>query len=753
LLIAAPAAKRLCGGDRGRAGHRMMQFLSPRKMVNTFGLAVAAMIAVAPPAGYFIVNYSSASEVLAFEARLHAAAIGLYVTTHGDIWQSSKLPSELLQLPGEGEQPIRQYLYDGAARPVWQWGSTLAAPAMERRAPIMVGNEIIGSLAIAASLRRILLRTALVAAASALLGLAANFAIRALPLRLLDRTLGTLDETERTLAAQNQRLDAALTNMAQGLCMFDARQRLLVFNQHVAEVFKIPQGKIAVGMHMRELMGLAQAVDQNPQAAEEAQRQFIAEPLRGTTVTTLSDGTTLLITHRPMADGGFVATFEDITERLLAEERMRHLARHDALTDLPNRITFLERLRADLGRLRHAEQLKVLSLDLDHFKNVNDTHGHPFGDLLLRAAAERMRACVRGEDMVARLGGDEFAILQVSSEPPSSVTGLADRLIESIEAPYLLQNQQVAVGASIGIAIAPADGATPDVLMKNADLALSRAKADGGGVYRFFERKMDTRMQARRALEVDLRKAVMAGEFEAYYQPIVDVRTERVTSCEALMRWHHPARGMVSPTEFIPIAEETGLIVPMGEWMLRQATAEAMHWPSHVTVAVNLSPAQFKSRVLVQTVISALAASGLAADRLQLEITEMVLLQETNGAFAVLHQLRELGIKIAMDDFGTGYSSLGYLRSFPFDKIKIDSSFIRDLPHKEDSVAIIRAVVALSSSLGITTIAEGVETREQLDCLMREGCTEVQGFLFAGPKPATEVRALLQSSGKIAGVA
>ncbi len=731
----------------------MMQFRSVRKTVNTFGLAVAALIAVVPPAGYFFVSYSNASEVLAFEARLHAAAIGLYIATRGDILQTQKLPSELLQLPGEGDQPIRQYLYDRAGRPAWQWGPTVAAPALERRAPITAGGAVVGSLAVAASLRQILLRTGLVAVLSILFGLIVNFAIRALPLRLLDRALGTLDETERTLAAQNQRLDAALSNMAQGLCMFDAQQRLVVFNQRVAEVFKIPQGRLAVGMHMRELMSMAQTVDQNPEAAEAAQRKFIAEPFRGTTVTTLGDGTTLSITHRPMADGGFVATFEDITERLSAEERMRHLARHDALTDLPNRATFHERMKTDLGRLRHVESLAVLSLDLDHFKNVNDTFGHPLGDLLLQTAAERMRSCVRDENMVARLGGDEFAILQVSSDPPSSVTGLAARLIEAVEAPYLLQNLEVAVGASVGIAIAPADGGTPDVLMKNADLALYRAKADGGGTYRFFEMEMDTRMQARRALELDLRKAVMAGEFEAYYQPIVDVKTGHVTSCEALMRWHHPTRGMVPPTEFIPIAEETGLIVPMGEWMLRQATAEAVRWPSDVTVAVNLSPAQFKSRVLVQTVINALAASGLPADRLQLEITEMVLLHETSGAFTVLHQLRHLGIKIAMDDFGTGYSSLGYLRSFPFDTIKIDRSFIRDLPDKEDSVAIIRAVVGLSSSLGITTIAEGVETREQLDSLTREGCTEVQGFLFSEPKPAEQVRAQLRSSDRIAGVA
>ena len=300
--------------------------------------------------------------------------------------------------------------------------------------------------------------------------------------------------------------------------------------------------------------------------------------------------------------------------------------------------------------------------------------------------------------------------------------------------PTTSNGHQVVVGASVGIAIAPSDGDEPDLLMKNADLALYRAKADGGGVYRFFEVEMDARMQARRALELDLRKAVVKGEFELYYQPIIDVKTGQITSCEALIRWHHPERGMIPPLEFIPVAEETGLIVPIGEWVLRQACAEAARWPKQVTIAVNLSPAQFKSRNLVPTVINALATSGLPADRLELEITELVLLQDNEGAFAILHQLRDLGIKIAMDDFGTGYSSLGYLRSFPFDKIKIDQSFIRDLPAKEDSVAIVRAVVGLSSSLGITTTAEGVETKEQLASLTSEGCNEFQGFFFRRPE-------------------
>jgi diguanylate cyclase (GGDEF)-like protein len=397
--------------------------------------------------------------------------------------------------------------------------------------------------------------------------------------------------------------------------------------------------------------------------------------------------------------------------------------------------------------LHRSQTVSILSLDLDRFKKVNDTLGHPAGDRLLQAVAERMRGCVRAEDIVARLGGDEFAIVQVPTGQSPNIASLAARLIDTVAAPYDIDGHQVVIGVSIGITIAPGDGDVPDVLMKNADLALYRAKADGGGVYRFFEVEMDARMQARSALELDLRKAIANGEFELYYQPIVDVKSGHATGCEALVRWHHPGRGLVMPGEFIPLAEETGLIVPLGEWILRQACAEAARWPKHVTVAVNVSPAQFKNRNIVQTVISALASSGLAAGRLELEITELVLLQETEGAFATLHQLHELGIRISMDDFGTGYSSLGYLRSFPFDKIKIDQSFIRDLSTKEDSVAIIRAVVGLGSSLGITTIAEGVETKDQLARLTEEGCDEVQGYLFSPPLPASDIQRVLGELG------
>ena len=562
----------------------------------------------------------------------------------------------------------------------------------------------------------------------------------------------------RELERANAKGNAALNNMSHGLCMFGADEKLVIFNPRFAEIYGVPPDKIEPGMTPRELMARLSAsgevADVDPEGTLALQKNFVRDGEAGLAITRLTDGRSISISHRPLPDGGFVAIFEDITERLLAEEKIRHLAHYDALTDLPNRVSFYERMEAALSRLRRSETIAVLSLDLDHFKAVNDTLGHPIGDRLLQAAAERMRSCVRGQDIVARLGGDEFAIVQVPSEKPLDITALASRLIEVVRSPYDIEGHQVVVGVSVGIAIAPSDGREPDELMKNADLALYRAKADGGGVYRFFKIEMDARMQARHALELDLRKAILKGEFELYYQPIIDVKSRQITSCEALIRWHHPERGMVPPLEFIRVAEETGLIVPLGEWVLRQACAEAARWPKRVTIAVNLSPAQFKSRNLVPTVISALATSGLSADRLELEITELVLLEEDEGAFVILRQFRDLGIKIAMDDFGTGYSSLGYLRSFPFDKIKIDQSFIHDLPAEGYSVAIVRAVVGLSSSLGITTTAEGVETEEQLASLTSEGCDEVQGFLFSRPQPAADVERILgEQAPRAAGVA
>jgi diguanylate cyclase (GGDEF)-like protein/PAS domain S-box-containing protein len=430
----------------------------------------------------------------------------------------------------------------------------------------------------------------------------------------------------------------------------------------------------------------------------------------------------------------------DVTERKQAEARIAYMAHHDALTDLPNRVLFNDRLDELLARVRRSgENLAVHCLDLDHFKGVNDTLGHPIGDELLKTVAQRLRQCLRDSDLVARLGGDEFAVVQWPVASPNEASTMATTLIDVVSKPYEVHGHEFVVGASIGIALAPHDGEAADVLLRNADMALYRAKAEGRGTAHFFEPEMDRRIQARRVLELDLRKAFANGELELYYQPQINLTTNAVSGFEALLRWRHPERGMVPPMEFIPLAEEIGLIVPLGEWVLRTACAEAVRWPGDFKIAVNLSPAQFRSRGVVKAVLTALAYSRLPAGRLELEITESVLLGETDANLATLHQLREIGVRISMDDFGTGYSSLSYLRCFPFDKIKIDRSFVSELAERPDCLAIIRAVAGLGLSLGIATTAEGIETREQLERVRAEGCTEVQGYLFSAPRPAAEL--------------
>jgi diguanylate cyclase (GGDEF)-like protein/PAS domain S-box-containing protein len=454
--------------------------------------------------------------------------------------------------------------------------------------------------------------------------------------------------------------------------------------------------------------------------------------------------------RRVVFDGrdGYLVAAVDITERRKAEARIAHMAHHDGLTNLPNRDFYQDRLRQALERSQPGnKRVAVLCVDLDLFKNVNDSFGHPIGDRLLKQVSERLRSEVRGDSLVARLGGDEFAIVLASDVSPKEASDFADRLIGVLSARYDVDGLEVVVGASIGIALSPGDGDTSEELMRNADMALYRAKSDGGGVHRFFEREMDRQAQTRRDMERDLRSAFANGEFELHYQPLVDIAANRISGFESLLRWQHPEKGMISPAEFIPVAEDIGLIIPLGEWVLRQACSEAVKWPADVKVAVNLSPVQFRGRNLVQAVISALAHSGLSPRRLELEITESVFLAETETNLAILHQLRELGVSISMDDFGTGYSSLSYLRSFPFDKIKIDRSFVKDLARRSDCVAIVRAISGLGRSLNITTTAEGVETVDQLDWLRAEGCNEVQGFLFSAARPAGEIEALLAGFG------
>jgi diguanylate cyclase (GGDEF)-like protein/PAS domain S-box-containing protein len=439
-----------------------------------------------------------------------------------------------------------------------------------------------------------------------------------------------------------------------------------------------------------------------------------------------------------------IGVSEDISERKRAEAQIARLAHYDPLTDLPNRVLFQSALREALsGSRRRPECVAVHCIDLDRFKVVNDTLGHPAGDALLRAAADRLRGCVREGDTVARLGGDEFAVVQRGLTSDMDATRLAARIVDTLSQPFDIQGHQVVAGASVGVALSPNDGLEPDELLKKSDMALYRAKAEGRGGFHFFEPAMDEKLQAKRALEVDLRKALADGQFELHYQPLYNLAENRISGCEALVRWNHPLSGMISPADFIPLAEEIGLITPIGDWVLREACEVAVRWPSHVRLAVNLSPAQFRGRHLVSSVVSALAHSGLEASRLELEITESVLLQNNSDNLAILHDLKAMGVRISMDDFGTGYSSLSYLRSFPFDKIKIDQTFVRDILHDSDAIAIIRAVMDMGASLGIVTTAEGVESDEQLEELRRQGCQEIQGYLISRPAPAAQIADLL----------
>jgi len=444
-----------------------------------------------------------------------------------------------------------------------------------------------------------------------------------------------------------------------------------------------------------------------------------------------------------------LAVIDDVTDRKAAEAKIAQLAHYDPLTNLPNRTLFREQLERELSFVKRGAQLAVLYLDLDHFKSINDTLGHPCGDELLRVVAQRLRSCLREADLIARLGGDEFAIVQTQLQHPNDAAMLAQRLREAITgAAYDLNGHQATTDLSIGIALSPGDGIEMDELVKHADLALYGAKAEGRANYRYFEPDMNARMRERRGLEVDLRSALAKGEFELHYQPLVNLQTQAITGCEVLLRWNHPERGRVPPLEFVPVAEENGLINAIGEWVLRSACVEAMNWPDQARVAVNVSPVQFRNPGLALTVANALAVSGLPAHRLELEVTESVLMQNNDATLAMLHQIRNLGVRISMDDFGTGYSSLSYLRSFPFDKIKIDQSFIRDLSKGDEAVAIVHAILSLASSLKMTTTAEGVETAEQQRLLQATGCNEMQGYLFSPPRPAAEIASLFTAGAR-----
>ncbi len=546
------------------------------------------------------------------------------------------------------------------------------------------------------------------------------------------------EAVQRQLAIQYKRFNNAMDNIVQGLAMYDRSGALVACNKRYAEIYGLPVDGKHPGKVGASVPGAAEG-----RFGKIVSNSRLAPDGSALTISELADGRIIAQRKKGLSDGGWVSTHEDITSARRAEDKIKEMATLDALTGLSNRFDFKQRLAQCLAEARRrTAKFAVLYLDLDHFKAVNDTFGHPVGDTLLEAVATRIKSVVRRSDTIARLGGDEFAIIQRVSNIPRDAILLADRLLASVGKPYSIDGKLIDIGTSIGISTAPEDSVDPDEILRTADMALYQSKATRG-CYTFFTASMDEQFRLRRKLDSDLRTALAEEQFELYFQPVVSVMDRQPTSFEALLRWRHPERGILSPDEFIPLAEENGLIVPLGEWALRTACREAAGWPAHIRVAVNVSALQFRVPTFLRSVSEAIRAGNMTGSRLIVEVTESVMVKDAEQVVSTLHIMREMGIAIAMDDFGTGYSSLNYLRRFPFDKIKIDKSFIAELGQREDSTAIVRAATSLARALGMKTVAEGIETEDQLSRVRIEGCSEAQGYLMSPPMPAREVLAFL----------
>jgi diguanylate cyclase (GGDEF)-like protein len=563
-------------------------------------------------------------------------------------------------------------------------------------------------------------------------------------LRAMTRQVGLLSNSEASLAQKSQQLDAALNNMSQGVAMFDGRQRLIISNTQLAKIYRLTPEQTKPGTSFRAILEARAAVGSVPRDVPNFVTDSLAQVSRvglSHSLYELGDGRTVSVSLQAMDGGGWVSIHQDITAQKRVEAELERLACHDALTGLANRSLFTEKASAALARMRRdGEAFSILMLDLDRFKTVNDSLGHPAGDVLLREISRRLLNTVRDVDCVARFGGDEFAVLQAPGEDQKAgVIALSDRILAAITEPYDLNGRKLILETSIGIALAPQDGDDVDALIQRADLALYRAKTEGRNRYGFFTAAMEAEARNRRDLEDGMRRALSRREFELHYQTIVDLESRQCCGAEALVRWRDPERGIVLPDRFIPVAEDSGLIVPLGEWILRQACADAVKWPPRFKVAVNLSPAQFKHGDLLGVLKSALNDTGLPPERLELEITETVLLENNSDNLAIMRDIKNLGAAIVLDDFGTGYSSMTYLQMFPFDRIKIDRTFIQNMTHQAADAAIVCSIAGLGRNLGIATVAEGVETQEQLIALRAAGCQLAQGYLFSRPVPASEL--------------
>jgi diguanylate cyclase (GGDEF)-like protein len=595
--------------------------------------------------------------------------------------------------------------------------------------PLFVNISVTESTALAGWVRR----AATIGFGSALLLLCSVYLLIA-----FTRQVRFLSLSESSLLRTSHQLDAALNNMTHGISMFDSRRRLVVCNKQYATMYNLSPEQLRPGITAREVLEARVAAGASP-----ASKAYVIDRTADMSagkdycvIDHLRDGRIIAITHQQMDDGGWVTVHQDITAQKRAEAELAHMARYDALTGLSNRAMFLDRVNESLARMADDGQpFSILMLDLDRFKAVNDSLGHAIGDTLLKMVGDRLRRLVRDSDVVARLGGDEFAVIQVGDmSQRDQAISLANRILTIVTEPYDIDGRKIVIGTSIGITLAPQDARKAGALVRHADLALYKAKSEGRCRYRFFEPTMEAEARDRRDLEEDMRLALLRDEFELHYQTVVDVEKRQCSGAEALVRWRHPERGLLFPDQFIGLAEDSGLIVPLGEWILRRACADAAKWPSHLTVAVNLSPAQLKQN-LADVLSETLRETRLEPSRLELEITETVLMEKSEENLAVLHEIKNLGVSIILDDFGIGYSSMRYLQMFPFDKIKIDKSFTQNMINHADTAAIVSAITGLGRALDVETTAEGVETPEQLIFLRTTGCRFAQGYLFSRPAP------------------
>jgi diguanylate cyclase (GGDEF)-like protein len=738
----------------------MFQSIGAQRRAASPFVAALAWIAVPLIAAESVANGAPVGPVVAacvFAQIATVASMYYGMTAVGRSIAGVALMAEIALLAAEGGEwePDLRMVYFAALALLIAYAdrAVILSAAAAVAAHLLASNYALSAESFAAASNRVLLQVVvLIVEAGVLMWVIGNldsiFAFSAKSLDLVKEQHRLLQEQERKLHAQNMHLNAALNNIVQGVAMFDAERKLVVCNLRYLQIYNLTAGQVVPGMSLREInqLRIGAGTVSEKAAATIYDKVANAGSDIGQLHCYLEHDRCIAITTQLMSDGGVVTTHQDITDQRRSEAKIAHLALHDSLTGLPNRALLNEQLENALARVSRGEIVAVQILDLDDFKKVNDTLGHPIGDKLLKMVADRLRAQVRETDTIARMGGDEFAIIEHFVSAPEQAAELARRIVDVVSQPFDIDGHQVAIGTSIGIAMGPHDGTTPDELMRNADLALYCAKGRGRGSFHFFEPAMNAQMQERATMEREMRSALANDEFEIDYQPIFNLASDEISGFEALLRWRHPKKGVIAPDKFIPLAEATRLITPIGEWVIRTACATAAKWPSHLGVAVNLSVVQFRSPALLEVVVEGLMTSGLASNRLELEITESLLMEGDEGILAILHQLRELGVRIAMDDFGAGYSSLSYLQTFPFDKIKIDRSFVNGISDScSSSLNIVRAVATLAKGLGIVTTAEGVETAAQLEAVRAEGCTEMQGFFKSRPLSLAQVEQLVSS--------